>query len=280
MRKRLFHFWIFFVFLPFLLYSQEGKPLIGIMPFTVQGIRTDEAGIVESLIKSYVEELGNEVVLLEPAFTAGAAYDSGLFRLPQYIFSGSIIREGENRTLLLELHTQTTGERVLYSSTHKTLSDLVLNARSLVSLAVAAVAAGAEPARDDLPPPEQLTVNKLAGTWRGDAEIQVVRFSRNLAGTAIFTSGAQMHLIYTIENNILKVFQNSPNNERFYHPLPYQVARQVSAGAEPMWWEFQLYEKGRLLRGKKIGTGVRYAGEVPELIPGVEVRVEWTKYGR
>ncbi|MDR1108366.1 MAG: hypothetical protein LBL19_04955 [Spirochaetaceae bacterium] len=279
MREKYLCFWVFFVFSPLLLYSQAYKPLVGIKPFTVQGIRTDEAGIIESLIQSYVEELGNEVVLLDPAFTIDtSSYDSALFRLPEYIFSGSIIREGENRNLLLELHTQTTGERILYSSTHKSLSDLVLKARSLVALAITA---GAAAVREEAPAPEQLTVNRLTGTWRGDAEIQVVRFTRNLAGTAIFTSGAQMRLVYTIENNTLKVFQNSPNTERFYHPLPYRVAQQVSAEAEPIRWEFQLYEQGRLLRGKKIGTGVRYNGDtVLELVPGAEVGVEWTKYGR
>jgi hypothetical protein len=277
MRKKYLCFGIFFIFFSFSLYSQAYKPLVGIKPFTVQGIRTDEAGIIESLIQSYVEEMGNEVVLLDSAFTTDASYDSALFRLPEYIFSGSIIREGENRNLLLELHKQTSGERILYSSSHKSLSDLVLKARSLVALAVTA---GAATMRDESPVPEQLTVNRLAGTWRGDAEIQVVRFNRNLAGTAIFTSGAQMRLVYTIENNTLKVVQNSPNTERFYHPLPYRIAQQVSAEAEPIRWEFQLYEQGRLLRGKKIGTGVRYnEDKVLELIPGAEVGVEWTKYG-
>jgi hypothetical protein len=247
------------------------------MPFTTQGIRTDEAGIIESLIQSYMGELGNEVVRLDPGFSFDASHDSGLFRLPEYIFSGSISLEGENRILVLAIEKQGTGERMLYTSTHKTLSDLVLKARSIVTLAVTA---GSETMRAGPNPPEQLTVNKLTGIWRGDAEIQVVRLSRNSVGTAVFTSGVQMNLIYTIEDNTLKVFQNSPNTERFYHPLPYRVARQISAEAAPMRWEFQLYEQGKLLRGKRIGTGVRYEGDkVLELIPGTEVSTEWTKYG-
>ena len=267
---------MFFIFLPFLLYSQDHKPLIGIMPFTTQGIRTDEAGIIESLIQSYMGEMGNEVIRLDPAFNFGASYDSGLFRPPEYIFSGNISQEGANRILILEIHRQTTGERILYTSTHKTLSDLILKVRSIVT---AAVTTG-ETIRAEPDPQEQLTVNKLAGTWRGDAEIQVVRLSRNLVGTAVFTSGVQMSLIYTIEDNTLKVFQNSPNTERFYHPLPYHVASRLSAEAEPMRWEFRLYEKGKLLRGKRIGTGVRYEGDkILELVPGTEISAEWTKYG-
>ncbi|MDR2363836.1 MAG: hypothetical protein LBD65_05420 [Spirochaetaceae bacterium] len=276
MKKKYLYFGIFFIFLPFLLYAQDHKPLIGIMPFTTQGIRTDEAGIIESLIQSYMGEMGNEVIRLDPAFNLDASYDSGLFRFPEYVFSGSISQEGANRILLLEIHKQTTGERILYTSTHKTLSDLILKVRSIVTVAVTT----GETIRAEPDPQEQLTVNKLAGTWRGDAEIQVVRLSRNLVGTAVFTSGVQMNLIYTIEDNTLKVFQNSPNTERFYHPLPYHVARQLSAEAEPMRWEFHLYEKGKLLRGKRIGTGVRYEGDkILELIPGTELSAEWTKYG-
>ncbi|MDR2068681.1 MAG: hypothetical protein LBP71_02300 [Spirochaetaceae bacterium] len=269
---------MFFIFFPPLLYAQEAKPLVAIMPFTVQGIPIDEAGIIESLIQSYMGDLGTDVVFLDPAITMDAAYDSGLFRHPEYILSGSIIREGENRILMLEFYKQSTGDRVLYTSIHKTLSDLALKARSLV---VSAFDLRSEPERIETTPPEQLTVNKLAGTWRGDAAIQLVRLRRNMGGTAIFTSGAQMNLTYSIENNVLTVFQDSPNTERFYHPLPYQVARRLSAEAEPMRWEFQLYENGGLLRGKRIETRVRYEGEeVLELIPRVEEPAEWIKYGR
>lgn len=269
---------MFFVFFPLLIFSQKSKPLVGIMPFTIQGIPIDEAGLIESLIQSYMGDLGTDVIFLDSAVNMDTAYDPEFFRSPEYILSGSILREGENRILILEFYKQSTDERVLYTSIHKTLSDLALKARSLV---VSVFTTRSEPVRTETEPPEQLTVNKLAGTWRGDAEIQLIRLRRNSAGTAIFTSGAQMNLTYIIENNTLKVFQDSPNTERFYHPLPYQVARRLRIDAEPMRWEFRLYEKGGLLRGKRIGTGVRYEGEeVLELLPGFEQPAEWTKYGR
>ncbi|MFP3089099.1 hypothetical protein LQZ21_02090 [Treponema sp. TIM-1] len=278
MRRKNFYIWLFFIIFPPLLYSQNVKPLVAIMPFTVQGIPIDEAGLIESLIKSYMGDLGTDVVFLDSAISMDTTYSSGLFRSPEYILSGSILREGENRILMLEFYKQSTGDRVLYTSVHKTLSDLALKTRSLV---VSAFDIRSEPERIETEPPEQLTVNKLAGTWRGDAAIQLVRLRRNMGGTAIFTSGVQMNLTYLIENNILKVFQDSPNTERFYHPLPYQVAKRLRAEAEPMRWEFQLYEKGGLLRGKRIETRVRYEGEeILELIPGVERPVEWIKYGR
>jgi hypothetical protein len=275
MRKS-FYGGILFVFFPLLLYAQEQESLVGIMPFTVRGTQTEEMGLIESLILSYMEDLGNNVIFLEPGFSRDTSDDAELFPPLEYIISGSIISEEENRIFILELSKQTTGEQVLYTSTHRTLSDLAVKARSLV---VSALTAGSEPAKTEIEPPEQLTVHKLAGTWRGDTEIQLVRLRQNSAGTAIFTSGAQMNLSYTIENNTLKVFQNSPNTERFYHPLPYRVARQLKVEAEPMRWEFQLYEKGNLLRGKRIETGVRYDGErILEFIPGTEQTAEWTKY--
>jgi hypothetical protein len=278
MRKKKYYIWIFLVLFPFLVFAQEQKPLVGILPFTVRGIQTGEAGLIESLIRSYMEDLGNNVVFLEPDLKIGASYNAELFPSPEYILSGSIISEGENRIFILELAKPATGEQVLYTSTHRSLSDLALKARSLV---VSALNAGTAPAKTEIVPPEQLTVNKLAGTWRGGTEILLVRLRRDSVGTAIFTSGAQMNLTYTIEDNTLKVFQNSPNTERFYHPLPYQVAGRLSAEAEPMRWEFQLYEKGRTLRGKRIGTGVRYEGNrILELIHGIEQPEEWTKYGR
>jgi len=66
-----------------------------------------------------------------------------------------------------------------------------------------------------------------------------------------------MNLRYAIESNTLKVWQNSPNVERFYYPNPPEIAKQLSEQAEPMRWEFMLYSGGNRLRGTKISTEIR-----------------------
>jgi hypothetical protein len=108
--------------------------------------------------------------------------------------------------------------------------------------------------------------------------VELVRLQRGGAGIAILSSGAQMALEYTIEDNTLKVTQRSPNTERFYHPLPYGVAKQLAAQAEPMRWELLLYEGGTSLRGIKTATAVRYERDtIIELLPASAREAEWVK---
>jgi hypothetical protein len=89
---------------------------------------------------------------------------------------------------------------------------------------------------------------------------------------AIFSSGAQMSLSYEIKDNALLIRQVSPNSERYYYPLPYETARQLSAGAQPMTWELRLYGRGSLLRGTKSAPALRDGELVTETGD-----VEWTK---
>jgi hypothetical protein len=109
----------------------------------------------------------------------------------------------------------------------------------------------------------------------------MVRLRRDGRGMAILSSGAQMELSYTIADNTLSIIQNSPNHERHYHPLPYPVARVLAARADPMRWEFLLYDNGTTLRGIHISTTALYEGErVLELIPNSARESEWTRTGR
>jgi hypothetical protein len=278
-------------------FPQARKPLIGIIPFTVEGAGSEnpQVEILLDLIKVYIGEVGSNVIFLEnppPALfieaketeaketgakeTEGKEILGGTQGSPEYIISGTIVFDGEDRILKLEVQKQGSDERVLYTSSHKTYSDLALKARSVVAGAFSfGTGAG------DVPElPENLTVNRITGTWRGDREIQMVRLERNGTGMAFFSSGTLMHLSYFIGNNTLRVSQRSPNTERLYHPLPYRIARQLSAEAEPMRWELQLYHGGTALRGMRIETGVRYEGDtVLEFLPGTEHPAEWIKYG-
>jgi hypothetical protein len=271
-------------------FPQARKPVIGIMPFTVEGAGSEnpQIEILLDLIQAYIGEEGSNVVFLEktsqeplfqePLIEGKETYGGETEVFPEYIIFGTIVFDGEDRILRLEVRKQGGNERILYTSSHKTYSDLALKARSVVA---GAFSFETGTVRDAVEEPEDLTVNRIAGTWRGDREIQMVRLERNGTGMAFFSSGTLMHLSYFIGDNTLRVSQRSPNTERLYHPLPYHIARQLSAGAEPMRWELRIYQGGTVLRGIRIETGVRYEGDtVLEFLPGAEHPAEWTKYGR
>jgi hypothetical protein len=285
MKEKGFSFFLVLILWTFSLWAEETKPVIRLLPFTVEGIGAEEAQFIESLIQSYAADMGELVLQIDPpvnslAFRESGAFtmDMGVDRHPDYILSGSIHLDQENRILELEIIKTNTGETVYYTSTHKTTSDLALKIRSLVE---AAFSVGTGEAVPNEIPQEILSEARIQGTWRGDTGIEIVRLLRGGTGIAILSSGAQMNLIYRIEKNTLRVTQDSPNTERFYHPLPFELARELSARAEPWQWEFFLYEDGTILRGIKTFTSVRY-GETRgmEVLPGTIQEAEWTKFNR
>lgn len=268
-----------------LLGAQETRPVIQFNPFLIEGIGLEESRFIESLMQSYLSDIGQVITYLgpPPARPPEAAENAGAFSarppvsVPDYTINGNIRIERDSHILLLEIVNTRTGESYSLTSVYKSTGELVLKARSILETAFAF--GGLETEKKPTAPPERISESLILGTWKGETGIEMIRLQRGGRGVAIFSSGAQMVLSYTIENNMLKVVQVSPNSERFYYPLPQEVARQIAADAEPLSWELSLYQQGTILGGVKISTGVRMENDrVAELLPNGDIReVIWTK---
>jgi hypothetical protein len=276
--------------LPCLLIAQTGKPVIKFTPLQAEGIGVEESRLVETLIRSYLADIGEvisyfDAVMEEDPFAASAGIPDSWPRAPDYVFSGSIALDQDGRIFSLRLHNTGTGETGSFTAVYRSPGELLLKARSLLESAFAA--GGSERPRE---PPEgernaagtvreNIGEQQILGTWRGETGIEMVRLQRGGRGVAVFSSGAQMVLSWIIDDNTLKIQQVSPNSERFYHPLPYEIARQAVEGSEPVVWELSLFERGTVLRGPRINTALRLEGNrVVEFIPGGDIRkVEWTR---
>jgi hypothetical protein len=260
--------------------AEEGDPVIEFMPFVIDGLGPEEARFISALIQSYVADIGEVVRRYDPSpeepdDTDRYAMETEALREPDFILSGSITVDQDSRILALKVIRTGTGEAVHHTSSHKTTTDLTLKVRSLVE---AVFSAGLNETFNGEVRQEIITEGKILGTWRGDAGVEIVRLQRGGTGIAILSSGAQMNLTYRIENNTLRIFQTSQNTERFYHPMPLTVARELSIRAEPWRYEFLLYEDGAMLRGIKIFTDVVYDNtRIMELLPGSIREAEWTK---
>jgi hypothetical protein len=263
--------------------AEELKPLIRFSPFYTRGISFEEIRFVESLIQSYLSDFGEVVNYFgDVSEDSGGLFSDSWTRAPDYVLTGSIYLEKDARIFTLEIHNTQTGDTSRFTSTHKTSSDMVLKARSLVETAFSSSdKAGILPGESGNPreeEPEILTESVIAGTWRGESGIEMIRLQQGGRGTAFFSSGAQMSLSYTIEDNTLKVKQDSPNTERYYYPLPYGVAKQLSAGAGPMTWELLLYSGGTHLKGFRRSAEARVEGNmIVELVPDAIRDAEWTR---
>jgi len=252
--------------IPFLAKAQEARPVIRFTPFVSQGISNEEIRFIESLIQSYISDAGEMVFnydnILPDTYLSGVGLLTGSWnKTPDYILSGSVYLERKTRIFTLEIRNTHTNEITKTTTEHKTAGDLVLRSRSLVEsiikfpvLSEMESAAVNEAEREI---PLIITENSIAGTWRGEPGIEIVRLQPGGRGTAFFSSGVQMSLNYVIEDNTLKIWQNSPNVDRFYYPNPPEITKLLSERAEPMRWEFMLYSGGNRLRGTKISTEIR-----------------------
>jgi hypothetical protein len=274
MKKGILLAGVFLLSFPAFLAAEDEKPIVQVSPFIIEGLRSEEGRIIESLIYSYISAIGEVYDPSDLANEAAMASEGG--QIPDYTFSASVIQDRDSRILVLEIGRPRTGEVNTFTSMHRTTGDMVLKVRSIVESAFSGESGPVRTAEA-----ERLTGGGISGTWRGDAGIEMVRLQRDGRGTAIFSSGAQMSLQYSVENNRLTVVQSSQNTERFYHPIPYAVARELAAEADPMRWELWLFENGTVLKGIRVATGVRYEGnKVLEILPGTAREAEWTKLGR
>jgi len=280
------------IFIPFFIAAQESKPIIRFSPLYTQNIGIEETRFIESLIQSYLSDVGEVVNFFDSDMQSSSVSPSqplpdSWTKSPDFVISGSIYLDRGNRVFTLEIHNTKTRETTRTTTIHKTASDLALKVRSLVesafntSMVAEKPAVPGETGGDADTNPERITENNIMGTWRGESGIEMIRLQPGGKGVAFFSSGAQMNLTYTIENNILKVKQNSPNMERFYYPLPYGVAKQLSAGADPMYWELLLYSGGTHLKGVRIATEAEVEGNnLVKLVPGTSRGSLWVRANR
>jgi hypothetical protein len=284
-------FWILPVF------AQDEKPVIRVESFTFEGLGPQESQIIKTLFESYLNNLGTIIYPADDDPEAAPGERAGIFEqavIPHFTFSAQVIFDRDFRHLTVTVGDLRSGEVSSFSAAYRTTGELVLRARAFMesvlifgipapgaaSLTTENTAGGMERAGEIRAEP--MNERRITGgAWRGDHGIEMVRLWPGGRGLAILSSGAQMELTYTIAGNTLFITQNSANQERYYHPLPYQVARILAARADPMRWEFLLYDNGMTLRGIHISTAVRYEGErVLELIPNSARESGWTRTTR
>ena len=260
--------------------AQENKPLIQLNPFSIEGIGAEESRLIVSLVQSYLSDIGQLVNYAPPPAQADTRRNPSMGTISpdsvDYTINGTIRLEPDGHMFMLEIMNTRTGEHYSVSSVYKSTGEMVLKTRSVLE---SAFSGGLEPEKKSAVQPERLSESLITGTWKGEPGIEIIRLLNGGRGLAVFSSGAQMALTYIIAENILKVWQISPNSERFYYPLPQHIAKQLALGAEPVTWELSLYQGGTILGGVKLSTAVRILnGQAVELLPGGDVReVTWTK---
>ena len=273
MKQRKIALIVLISFAVFRIMAEETKPVIQLNDFSVIGISSEESRLIKALFTSYLSDMGELINYLEQQTNQPVSDNN---KPIDFFVRGNISLEQDGHIFLLELTNVRTGETYTISSVYKTAGELALKARSILETAFAET----KESEISIPKtPESIAEKEIIGTWKGESGIEMINLQRGGRGVAFFSSGAQMVLSYSIIGNTLKIWQVSPNSERFYYPLPLLAARYLAAGAEPMVWELSLYQNGTILKGARLSTAVRMEyGQLGELVPEGDVRqVNWTK---
>jgi hypothetical protein len=262
--------------------AQDEKVVFKIQPLAAEGSSPEEVRLLETLIYSYFSDKLDVIVLPPddtPSLTGNEAIDTPVEPPPDYFIKTSLYPENENR--IFELIVSDADERELSRQIvrYKTTREIALNLHNIVNAAFEW--RGDMDEAPDAPDAELIIPEKIFGLWRGDTGIKLVRILPDGKAFAFFSSGVNMMLSYKIENNTLNIKQVSPNNESFYYPLPLPIAKVLVKEAEPMQWEFMLYENENLLKGTRTETTVEFEDYEKIVIRHNSVRQsEWNKLPR
>jgi len=270
-------------------HAQDQRPVIALLRFEALGVSENETRTIENLIQSYVSEFQDlrmvsqtdrDKVLIEQEFASSLNDPEKLGNLlsANYLMTGSVGAIGDDRVLSLDVIKVSSGEKKSISEIFKSIGELALGTRKMTLR----ILDRDDPSQISIATKKQaLSVEDILGTWKGDKGIEVVRISRGGKAIAILSSSAQMELAWKIEGAELSLQQSSQNSTKFYHPVPYKIALELTTKAKPMRWTFSLYSDGMVLKGSKISSAVSYDGDrLLEIIHGAVREAEWTRLTR
>jgi hypothetical protein len=254
--------------------AEEARPkVLRVSSFEGEGLKVSEADALRSLVTSYVIELkmfrvidseGQELALkeAETAIQLGQAADIAPLAA-DYILGAKAGLVGSTIVFTLSVTKVSTGEKKSVSDTFQSVNDLILASRrmtrSLFDKTDASASGGQAPGTGlggpATPLPDRQagpSLNQIAGTWKGDKNVDRVTILPDGRGYALLASGVRMTLRATIEGSSVIVAQNQPNSPDFYRPsLDARSARTVAQGARPWRWVFGLSIDGKTLSGMK-----------------------------
>jgi hypothetical protein len=277
--------------------AQDSPRILRVAAFGGDGIQGGEAAALQNLVTSYVMELkmfrvidegGQELALreAETAVQLGVAKEVTALSA-DYVLSARVNRLGSLIVYTMDVTRTSSGEKKSVADTFTSVNDLILASRRLTrSLFEASEAASTPQAAPKPAPPAAATaapsLARIAGTWKGDKNVDRVTILPDGRGFAVLASGVRMAVKATIEGSTVVIRQDQPNSPEFYRPsLDMKSARTVAASARPWRWLFSLSADGASLGGVKESVYVEVSEKgVVTLDNGFVRDAVWTKLYR
>ncbi|MCR5698789.1 MAG: hypothetical protein K6G52_03995 [Treponemataceae bacterium] len=87
---------------------------------------------------------------------------------------------------------------------------------------------------------ENISIDNLAGTWKGENFIDKIMILNGGRGFIIFESGASMNISVSVNQNHIVVRQNGRTNPAFFPDVPANIVLQNIDSAEPIVWNLEV----------------------------------------
>lgn len=287
---------LLFALLPPLGAQDSAVTVVELRKISGEGVQDKELEALEQVIASYVVEMDGFRVV-DPAGAELASGDPGtplqarpipVDPLPAEItLKARIEKSGKRFVFTIERDDAATGERKTVSERFDSVNDVVLRARSLTRKVFG---------RDDssIQPPGRapsgasavprsktpLSLEDLAGFWKGDKGLDRVRVSKDGKGSAILSSGVSMRVRILVKEGRVIVEQDQPSAAAFFSSPNFSsdVAQRIADQARPMRWIFRLSDDGDSLLGVKESVAVqRGADGVLTIDNGYTRDAVWTR---
>jgi hypothetical protein len=251
------------LFLAPLVSAQGAVRVLRVVDFSGDGLLPSEATALQGLVTSYVIELnqfkvidaqGQELALreAETAVQLGGGKEVDPL-VADFILSGRADKAGSLIVFTMDVTKVSSGEKKGVADGFASVNDLILASRRLTRGLFESQELPAAKAAEPLASNPSPSLAMIAGSWKGDKNIDRVTLFPDGRGFAILASGVRMSLKATIDGSTVLISQNQPNSPDFYRPsLDIKTARLVAKDARAWRWVFALSsDKGSLVGVKE-----------------------------
>lgn len=97
---------------------------------------------------------------------------------------------------------------------------------------------------------QKIGIDTLAGTWRGEEQVDKIVILRGGRGFVIYKNGASMNIQVTVSDSNVTVKQTGRSNASFFPELPRETALQNATEAAPIFWELKAVNNKKLTGSK------------------------------
>jgi hypothetical protein len=278
--------------------AEDGPSILRVAAFGGDAIEPGESAALQNLVTSYVMELrmfrvidegGQELALREAETAVQLGISKEVSALAaDFVLSARANRIGSLLVYTMDVTKTSSGEKKSVADTFASVNDLILASRrltrSLFEASEAVSSTGAAPRRPEQPAAANPapSFKLVAGTWKGDKNVDRVSIFPDGHGFAVLASGLRMAVKAEIEGSRVVIAQDQPNSPEFYRPgLDLKSARIVAAAARPWRWVFSLSADGNSLNGVKESVFVKVSEKGEVSLDNAFVReAVWTRLYR